>query len=135
MSRHHLYAYGTLQVPEVLRQVIGRGVASRPAVLEDYARYRLRHSVYPGIVEHPGGRVTGLVYSGIEAHEVERLDAYEGALYERRALTLWVEGEKIEALGYVLRSEHRGQLSQDPWDLEKFSREHLSGYLKLVSQV
>ncbi len=130
--RHHLYAYGTLQVSEVLRQVIGRGVASRPALLEDYARYRLRHRLYPGIVEHRGGRVTGLVYSSIDAHEMERLDAYEGSLYERRALTLWVEGQKIEAQGYVLRSEHRGQLSQDPWNLEAFNREHLAGYLKLV---
>jgi hypothetical protein len=132
VSLHHLYAYGTLQVPEVLQQVIGRSVAGRPAVLEGYARYRLRNQVYPGIVEHPGGHVTGLLYSGIDAHELERLDAYEGPLYERRSLTLRVDGEQIEATGYVLRIEHRRLLSNHPWELGAFSRDHLTDYLKVV---
>jgi len=132
MRQHQLYAYGTLQLPEVLEQVIGRRVESRHAVLDGYACYRLRNRVYPGIVERSGERVTGVVYSGIDAHEIEQLDAYEGSFYERRTLTLRADGGQIEALGYVLGSEHRGQLSKDAWDLEAFRREHLADYLKLV---
>jgi gamma-glutamylcyclotransferase (GGCT)/AIG2-like uncharacterized protein YtfP len=132
MTQHHLYAYGTLQVPEVLELVIGRRVASRPGELEGYARYRLHNRVYPAIMERPGGRVTGLVYLGLDAREMECLDAYEGPLYERRTLTLRADGEQIEAITYVLGNEHRELMSKHPWDLEAFSRDHLADYLKLV---
>jgi gamma-glutamyl AIG2-like cyclotransferase len=132
-TAHRLYAYGTLQVPEIFRRIVGRSLPSHPARLEGYARYRVCDRVYPAIVEQPGGCVTGVVYSGLERAELERLDWYEGDLYERRSLWLWQEKSQVNAQVYVLSHAHRDQLSTLPWDLETFNREHLASYLERVS--
>jgi hypothetical protein len=129
---HHLYAYGTLQVPAIIAHVIGRELAGRPARLRGYARYRVEGRPYPAIVEVPGMEVDGVVFSGIEAAELERLDSYEGNLYERRRLPVWVGDHSIRAETYLLRPEYSHWLSGESWDLARFEREHLVSYLSWV---
>jgi gamma-glutamylcyclotransferase (GGCT)/AIG2-like uncharacterized protein YtfP len=129
---HHLYAYGTLQVPAIMAHVVGRELVGRPARLRNYVRYRIEDRPYPAIVEAPGGEVDGVVYWGVEAAELERLDSYEGHFYERREVTVWIGDRSIAADTYVLRSEHAHRLSSEPWDLARFEREHLDSYLSWV---
>ena len=133
MSQHRLYAYGTLQVPQIFAQIVGRPLESRPAVLDGFACFRVVDRVYPAIVRAPGSQVAGVVYAGLDAGDLERLDAYEGELYERQRLYLSTLGGPLEAEGYVLRSEHQHLLSRDRWDLEVFHRDHLASYLAIVS--
>lgn len=133
MSTHFLYTYGTLQVPAIFRHIVGRTVEGHPTSLDGYARYRVRACVYPAIVEELGGRVPGLVYGGLSTSELERLDNYEGELYERRLLPVLHGSLHVEAYVYVLRADQRHLLSTEAWDLDSFTREHLSRYLQQVS--
>jgi gamma-glutamylcyclotransferase (GGCT)/AIG2-like uncharacterized protein YtfP len=130
----HLYAYGTLQVPAIVAQIVGRELVGRPARLLGYARYRVIDRPYPAIVAEPAGEVDGVVYPGLDAAELERLDTYEGELYERRALTIQVGEVSVWACTYVLRPEHIARLSHEPWDLERFERENLASYLARIAR-
>ena len=133
MKGHALYVYGTLQVPAIIQQIVGRALRGQPAALEGYARYRVQARVYPAIVEHVGGRVEGLVYGGLSSTELEQLDLYEGELYERRVVDVWKGGVVIQAHAYVLRASQHHLLSRDAWDLDAFARDHLKDYLSQIS--
>jgi len=129
----HLFTYGTLQNAEILAQVVGRSWPSSPAVLEGYARYRLNDKPYPALVEESGSQVQGSLYSGVTQAELTRLDDYEGELYERRSLRVWVGTRALDAFTYLLRREYRALLSAELWELADFEREHLSSYLSRIS--
>lgn len=134
MTSHHLYAYGTLQVGAIFAQIVGRAIEGQPATLTGYACYRISDCVYPAIVEAPGSEVRGVVYLGLTAEELERLDVYEGHLYERREVRVRQEDGSLLVETYVLRPEHRHRLSSEAWDRERFERLHLTSYLAAVSQ-
>lgn len=129
-----LFAYGTLQVPEVMERVLGRALTAVRATLLDHACFSLRGRVYPAIVERPGAAVEGIVYSGVGEQDLELLDLYEGSLYERRQAAAVSAGAHAPAFIYVLRAEHHALLDDKPWDLETFRREHLSPYLALLGE-
>jgi gamma-glutamylcyclotransferase (GGCT)/AIG2-like uncharacterized protein YtfP len=129
-----LYTYGTLQVGAIIEQIVGRPVAGVPARLEGYARFRVSGRVYPAIVQAAGSEVCGVLYAGLEAAELARLDAYEGDLYERREVSVWAGPVAHRALTYVLRPGFQHELSHEPWDLAVFLRDHLQAYLALIAQ-
>jgi gamma-glutamylcyclotransferase (GGCT)/AIG2-like uncharacterized protein YtfP len=133
MTMHHLYAYGTLQLPPIISLIVGRQLEGQPATLSGYARFRIADRVYPAIVEAADARVVGVLYRDLDGEEMSRLDVYEGPLYERRHLPVQVGGAIIAASTYVLKREHAHRLSEEAWDLGHFQREHLEGYLARIS--
>lgn len=133
-SRHCLFAYGTLLVPEVFERVVGRAIESRAALLRGYVRHSLRALPYPAIVARQGSEVAGAVYAGVDEDELRRLDAYEGELYDRRGVELCVGDERVSGYAYVLCDAHQGALSTPEWDLEQFRREHLASYLARIGR-
>ena len=133
MAELCLFAYGTLQLPDILEAVLGLRWQGAPALLPGYARYRVRGKPYPAIVPEPGGNVAGLLYPGVRAAELEHLDRYEGELYERHALSVRVDGATRAAVAYVLGEQHRALLSNESWELGAFEREHLTEYLRTIS--
>jgi gamma-glutamylcyclotransferase (GGCT)/AIG2-like uncharacterized protein YtfP len=134
VNTRDLYTYGTLQVAAIIEQIVGRPLPGVPARLEGYSRYRVKGRVYPAIVEATGGEVSGMLYAGLDASELDRLDLYEGDLYERRDVSVWVGPVAKRAATYVLRPALRHHLSDEPWDFAGFLRDHLDEYLALVSQ-
>jgi len=133
MATHHLFAYGTLQNPRIMALIAGRPLQGVPAALPGYMRYRIIDRVYPAIVAAPGWEVPGLLYSAINAVELQRLDDYEGPLYERRLVSVRGPQGALEVSTYVLRAQHGHRLSREPWDLGEFEREHLESYLERIS--
>jgi gamma-glutamylcyclotransferase (GGCT)/AIG2-like uncharacterized protein YtfP len=104
-----------------------------PASLPGYVRYRIIDRVYPAIVAAPGWEVPGLLYSAIDADELQRLDDYEGPLYERRIVSVRGPEGALDVSTYVLRAQHGHRLSREPWDLDEFERDHLESYLERIS--
>jgi gamma-glutamylcyclotransferase (GGCT)/AIG2-like uncharacterized protein YtfP len=128
-----LFAYGTLQLMEVLHAVVGQRWQGQPALLVGYARYRVRGKPYPAIVAEPMAQVPGLLYRGVAAEELAWLDTYEGELYERRTVDVQVGAAAHPAVVYVLGEQHRSLLSKDAWELAEFEREHLAEYLQRIA--
>lgn len=128
-----LYTYGTLQLAPIMSQIVGRQLLGQPARLSGYARYCVLGQAYPAIIEASGAEIAGVVYGGLTQHELARLDAYEGPLYVRRHVSVEVCGQSVDACVYLLRPGQQSQLSSEPWDLERFERDHLESYLAEVS--
>nr|CAC18276.2 related to disease resistance protein aig2 [Neurospora crassa] len=146
---HRAFFYarkGTLMVPEVfftvcynlkiVPDVVARQHVFTPAILHGYCRRRVKSADYPGITEDAGHSVFGMLAEGLTKANLDKLDIFEGAEYERRTVKVKVlkkvgdvtgegnmEGEEKDAQVYVfLPTQH---LEQKEWDLEEFKREKL----------
>jgi len=125
------FAYGSLAAVEVMQALLGRCPPASPAVLEGFARYRLRNQAYPGIVPEPGGSTDGVLYQGLDAASLLALDRFEGALYRREHVEVQSQSSgRIEAHVYVVAPEYRHVLSSEPWSLEIFRTRHLARQLR-----
>ena len=116
-----LFAYGSLEVPEVMRAVTGRSFRHRPAVLEGYRRSLLVGSSYPGILATSGERTSGIAYESLDRRTFEILDDWEGDSYRRDEVRVTLtSGQTLRAYAYVLRPECAHLISDTPWDAEAF---------------
>ncbi len=116
-----LFAYGTLQHPEICTRVIGRMPVGHPARLEEYARYTVRREDFPGIVRQPGALTDGTLLQGITSEEWLRLDKYESDLYVREQVRVRLaDGSIHEAFAYVIPDANRDILTEFPWELNHY---------------
>lgn len=129
--RFSLFTYGTLQIPEVMTAVTGRVFESVPAVLENYARYRLRQRVYPGLCRESGAVTEGTLFLGIDSLSLQRLDRFEDDFYTRTTVSVVTpEQGRLTAEVYVIPSCHRSLLLPRRWELNEFRCRHLTDYLR-----
>jgi gamma-glutamylcyclotransferase (GGCT)/AIG2-like uncharacterized protein YtfP len=120
----HLFTYGTLMCEEIMEEVSGCRFQKTGAVLEGYCRRGIRGEEYPGIVPKKDESVCGVVYRGIPDEAWARLDRFEGALYERHAVTVRLAGEKpLVAWTYIVHPRYRYILTEHEWDFSLFLRE------------
>lgn len=124
-----VFVYGTLQYPEVAAAVTGRRLEAVAARLHGYARYQVRGEPYPGIVPGPSS-VSGLLYEGIDANVIQRIDEFEGPMYRRETLPVirLDTGAAIDAATYVVRARWRPRLRNRDWDVATFERDWLAAY-------
>ena len=125
----NLFVYGTLMVAEVMGRVSGCHQAGEVALLHGHRRRRLSRQVYPAIVPCPGGRVEGLLYRGLAPGQLAALDAFEGAMYRRVAVTVVIQAECFTAETYLLRKAWSHLLSDEDWSLQRFVAEGLREFL------
>jgi gamma-glutamylcyclotransferase (GGCT)/AIG2-like uncharacterized protein YtfP len=127
--RYALFAYGTLQAPEVLVSVAGRLFPGEVAVLPDHARHALVGKVYPGLRHQPGASTQGVLYDGLHAEHIRRLDAFEDFFYRRMRLGVMTESGEKPAEVYVIPVEYHHLLDTRPWDFEHFARHAQARFL------
>ena len=126
----NLFAYGTLQLPEVMRAVTGRAFVAHSARLDDHSRHCLRGKSFPGIRPNPGHSVNGMVFLGIDEESLRKLDAFEDDFYRRDSVTVIAgNGGEWAAQAYIVREEAYGLLLPEEWDLQRFRRECLERFL------
>jgi len=131
-----IFAYGTLQVPEVMRAVTGDLFPSQPARLNGYARYRIRNRVYPGLRREPGTFTDGVLYENVSASALKDLDAFEDDFYRRETVTVVTgTGIRTDAEVYIVPPAHYQLLIRRNWKLERFKEtalhEFLAGWRRL----
>jgi gamma-glutamylcyclotransferase (GGCT)/AIG2-like uncharacterized protein YtfP len=123
-----VFAYGTLQLDEVMEAVTGQRFEAARATLPGYRRNRLVDRSYPGVTPAPDAVTLGCLYRGIDAPTLERLDIFESEIYDRLELTVQMGASQADptarAWVYVVAPRYRHLLSPDPWDLDAFMRDH-----------
>jgi gamma-glutamylcyclotransferase (GGCT)/AIG2-like uncharacterized protein YtfP len=125
-----VFAYGTLELPELVLAITGRRFEAEPARLDGFARSMVRGAAYPGIAPQPGARTDGTLYRGVDEASLAALDRFEGDLYERRELPVATDaGERCAACVWVVRADRRDVLTGAPWDRERFRTRYLAEWL------
>jgi gamma-glutamylcyclotransferase (GGCT)/AIG2-like uncharacterized protein YtfP len=93
-----------------------------------YARYKVLGEEYPAVIATPAeisNRLQGRVYWSVDSQDMERLDLFEGAEYER-VTTKTVSGHNVAL--YVFLATHK--VSEQPWDPIWFEQTGMSIFLK-----
>ncbi|MFO7554877.1 MAG: gamma-glutamylcyclotransferase family protein [Desulfobacterales bacterium] len=127
----NIFAYGTLMIPGVMYAVTARKFRFEKAILRGYARFTVKGESYPGIIPATDAVTKGIIYFYVDEGSLERLDQFEGGLYQRTPVTVETEKRKIrDAETYVIKPEYRGCLSSKKWNVTEFSQKHLKTFLE-----
>ncbi len=129
-----VFCYGTLLFGEVMRLVTGREFEGLPGSALGWACYRVRGEVFPALVAEPGARTRGLVFRRVDARSLAALDAFEGPLYQRRALAIRCDdGATRAAEAFVLAPGGERALTREAWDRGDFERRELRAYCARIA--
>jgi gamma-glutamylcyclotransferase (GGCT)/AIG2-like uncharacterized protein YtfP len=130
----NIFTYGSLMIPSVMHVITGSHFRSQKAILKDYARFRVKGELYPGVVPVTDAITQGMVYFNVDELSLGQLDKFEGDLYERIRLRVETqEKQMIDAQAYVIRSRYLGYLSRDKWDVGNFIKKDLKMFLMTYS--
>jgi gamma-glutamylcyclotransferase (GGCT)/AIG2-like uncharacterized protein YtfP len=130
----NLFVYGTLMIPSVMHAVTARKFRFIEALLRGYARYTVKGEYYPGIIPETDAVTKGVLCFDVDELSLERLDAFEGDLYQRTPIRAETEREEIfSAETYAVKPEFRDCLSSKKWNVEEFSQNHLEAFLETYS--
>lgn len=131
--KHVLFAYGTLQLPEVMQRLLGRPVEGVPAILEHYRSGLVARANFPGIVPDPGKTVNGSLLSGFRQEDLQRLDAYEGELYRRIRVEVRLGQPRSQTVKqcwvYCMAHWAQDRVTDTPWTIEWYRQEGAKGRL------
>lgn len=124
----HLFCFGTLMDPDILKIVLGRAVPDhqvRRAELAGFRRVSVVGEAYPATVPEKGARVPGLVVGPITPLERDRVQFFEGFEFVLEERTVEVEGtigsEPLPAL--VCLATDGLTPEAGPWDFERWRLE------------
>ena len=122
----NLFVYGTLMDADIMGRVTGSVChQSQEATLQEYSRRTVCGEVYPAIIKQSGCSVDGIVYFNISLVDIERLDKFEGSLYERIEVEIILNnGERAGSHTYVISTKSAHQLSNDSWCYDNFLAKH-----------
>ncbi len=130
MEKRALFCYGTLQSPLVMKAVTGQAFSGKEATLNNWARFRVRGSEYPGIIRQEDSMVSGKLYWGLDEPTMEKLDAFEGDKYEQvRVQVTMADGSFEEAYVFAIKEDCKDMLSNDPWDFDRFLQNGLEKFI------
>ena len=121
-------------IPDVMYAVTTREFRFMDAILRGYACLAVKGESYPGIIPTTDAVTKGILYFDVDELSLERLDAFEGNLYQRTMVRIETEEKEIrDAETYVIKPEYRGYLSWEAWDVQKFIRKDLETFLETFS--
>ena len=121
-------------IPEVMVAVTTRKFRFQNAILRDYARFTVKGESYPGIVKITEAVTEGIIYFDVDEVSLERLDDFEGDLYQRTPVRVATEGQEMfNAETYVIKPKFKGYLSSEKWSPKEFVRKDLKAFLKTYS--
>jgi gamma-glutamylcyclotransferase (GGCT)/AIG2-like uncharacterized protein YtfP len=125
VSRHgivHLWNADGAVDPAALTGVAAKDLLSRPASLRDHVVLQLRELEFPGMLRRSGCQAHGIVHA-VPERVVDLLDAFEGELYERRAVAVELAaGAPARAQAYLLCEAAWSLTVEAPWDAAEFVR-------------
>ena len=118
--------YGSLMFEPVWSAVVTGRYSSRAVRVDGWQRYVIPGEDYPGAVLSAGSSMTGVVWEGVGAEDLARLDAFEGDQYER--VRVLVEPDSRPAWIYAWRGPR--PLASTLWDPDAFAqREVMARFL------
>jgi hypothetical protein len=119
---------------DVLGAVIGRTVSTvrrQGALLEGYRRFYRLGASYPILVPMPGGRIEGVLASGLGPRDTARLVAFEGRDYD--LVEIAVRAARLgRTRAMIFMPAPEIMASPEEWTLATWSRRHRKEYLRRI---
>ena len=119
---------------EVLGAVIGRPASTvrrQGALLEGYRRFYRRGASYPILVPMLGGRIEGVLASGLSPGDTARLVAFEGRDYD--LVEIAVRAVRLgPTRAMIFMPAPEVMASPEEWTLATWSRRHRKEYLRRI---
>lgn len=117
----NIFTYGSLMCGDIMFRVAGGKTDSTQATLNNFFRSKMRNEEYPGIIAKPEATVPGVLYFNLPAEAIERLDVFEGEMYQRQQVEVIAEDHgPVTAMTYVIKPEYRHVLTGREWSFSEF---------------
>ena len=130
----NVFTYGTLMIPDVMYAFTTREFRFNHAIIRGYARFTVKGESFPGIIPVTDAATEGIIYFDVDKLSLERLDAFEGDLYQRTPILAEMDGGEIfNAEAYVIKPKFRNHLSSSEWKMKEFAQKHLKAFLETYS--
>ena len=119
----NVFTYGSLMFTPVWSRVVASSYDRCDAILHGYDRKGVRDEVFPVIVPSTfHSQVGGIVYLGVSASDMAKLDQFEGEYYFRKTeQVITLDKAILPAEVYVLKEEYYTIISPREWDPVHFS--------------
>ncbi len=126
------FVFGTLMDRDVAAVVLGRRfdpANALPAWLHGYQRLLVAGECYPALAPRAGGKVTGLLLSGLGDADLARMQFFESEEFEPRACEVELaDGRWVSA--QVFLATEALQLGEGAWRFDAWLRDHKAAYLE-----
>lgn len=130
----NLFAYGTLMCEDIIKSVAGFLPGKQEGTLQGYRRLEIEGEQYPGLIVSEGFKVEGIIYYDIPEEGWQRLDRFEGEMYQRiKVCALLKDGSSVEVHTYVVKNEHVGRLRAKDWSFEQFLSKGKGAFVQYYS--
>lgn len=131
-GERHLFTYGSLMFEPVWMSVASRGYSSCTARLDGFRRHAVRDESYPAVVNSgaSGAHVIGRLYLGVAAADLARLDAFEGAHYQRIGCEVVDIGSGKQMMAQVYLFLRPELLLPQDWDAVSFEQKGIESFMK-----
>ena len=127
-----LFTYGSLMSPDILEMVIHRFQVGEPAVLSNYRRAMIAGERYPGMIPQANSEVEGCLYQGISLADLQKLDVFEGEMYERVLVEVH-QRHPINAYSYILSDRCAHLLTDEEWSYDHFVKHDQGNFIRTYS--
>jgi gamma-glutamylcyclotransferase (GGCT)/AIG2-like uncharacterized protein YtfP len=135
-----LFAYGTLMCEDIMADVSGCRLPGIAGTLKGHRRWSVQGEQYPAIAPDAESAVSGVVYRNVPGSAWDRLDRFEGEMYDRRPVDIELnDGSMLPAETYVIRPAFMNRLDPSDWDFDDFMstgkesfQRHYKGYRSLM---
>lgn len=129
MPAGRLFAYGTLQDPDVQTAVLGRRAAVEArGRLHGHVALTVVGDSYPMLVPRPGAATSGTILCDLSPADLQALDRYEGTGYRRGAVRITADGGMMIAAEayFPVKGLTAGAAA---WRLDDWTRRHKRAFL------
>ena len=100
----------------IWKSIVSGDYASDSAILNGYARKKVKRKNYPGLIEHNGSVVEGKIYCDVSEEDFRKLDAYEGEEYARiKVFVQLLSGKSAQCITYLFKKEYFDRLTKSEW--------------------
>ncbi len=128
------FFFGTLMDGDVLAAVLGRALPDarrEAATVRGFRRVLVAGRDYPMLLPSAGGRVTGMLASGLDRGDIKRLRHYEGRRYTIAAVTArTASGRTVKAALFACSPT---LATGTPWRLDLWRRRHKPNALRRIA--
>lgn len=126
-----LFVYGSLIFAPVWQNLVTQDYPSLPAFLPRYSRRKILLDNYP--VAYPDNSSSGFLgklYCGMNSRDLQRLDSFEGEIYERVECEVFTAKGRISAQVYRPKITYQILISHVPWTPRLFEVCLMKGFLE-----